>query len=318
MIRFQPALVVLVSILCFGNPVENARGEEPLEVVLTAETNHWPRFLWTYVVTPTTLPKAVFSNLLDVASLTIANRTNIVGRGLAKQKDLLFFTDSVRSRFLAILPNAGSIQYKDDSAIAKPKQLAENIPSEQQALDLALIYLRKMGIDRSSLATKQKTPELLIYREEGRHGWTDKVTGNELVEVIRRGVFFVRRIDDVNFEAIGTKGGVCLFFGNNGKLAEASIVWPTLVPEHLVEIFSAEKIVAAIRSQRFKWISPVSINSPIKKIEITGITPQYHGALIGENQSRSEPFAFLTTTIQTAATNVTANLECAIFEAVKR
>ena len=128
-----------------------------------------------------------------------------------------------------------------------------------------------------------------------------------------RGVFFVRRIDGIDFSGIGPLGGVHISFGNNNKIADLEIVWKGLVPFELHHTSSSDQLLKAIRDGQAKWQSPAPNPQAIKKITITEAMLFYRGVEGDSEENFLEPFALLATSVDYGYTNQIANLECPMF-----
>jgi hypothetical protein len=187
------------------------------------------------------------------------------------------------------------------------------VPTEEEAYNLAVDYLRKFGIDRSQLSTKGDTLQLRIYREEGSQGWFDKVKGTNVTTIISRGVDFIRRVDGIDFNGIGVRGGVCFKFGNNGKIAALEIVWKGLEPFELHKTLSADEMLKIIQSGKGKkWNPRLANQNGIKKITITDVMTYYRGVGGDDEEKFIEPYAVLVASVDYGFTNVIANVECPI------
>jgi hypothetical protein len=308
------AAIFGVSICGFAGEAPSQRASSitnGFDVTWNVPTNHLPSTLWVYRIVPQTFSSQVISNLMALGSLTMANRTNIEGQLPFKDERLLYFASSERSRYLGIFAPYGWIYYKDRDAEVGPGKHASGVPTEEEASQLALNYLRLFGIDRSQLATREGST-LREFKETGHHGWFDKSKGTNVMEVSLRGVFFVRRVDGIDFSGIGQLGGVHIAFGDNAKVAAVEIVWKGLEPYELHRVLNAEQILDAVRSGSAKWISPPGVPSGVKKITVNEVVTYYRGEEGDSDAKFIEPFALLAASIDYGYTNVPANLECSI------
>jgi hypothetical protein len=305
----------LFATCCFADEVsssETPSGTNGVKIIWNVPTNHWPSGLWIYKIVPQNFSPAVISNLMHLGTFTMGNLTNIEGQPPFKDKQLLYFANSDRTRYLGIFPPYGWIYYKDRKAEVAPKKQASGVPSEEETYQLALDYLRLFGIDRSQLATKGDSTQLRTFKEVGHHGWFDKMKGTNVEEVSLRGIFFIRRIDGIDFSGIGPLGGVHISFGNDGKIAGLEIVWKGLEPFELHRTLSSEQMMDAIQRGQSKWKSPIPNPQDIKKITITEVMLFYRGAEGESDEQFIEPFTLLATSVDYGYTNLIANLECSI------
>lgn len=282
-------------------------------MVWTAPTNNWPSSLWTYKVVPQPFSPAVISNLLEMASFTMAGDQSVPGKsGYEKDKiPPLYFSSPDEKRHLGIAPSFGYIEYIDLNAEAQPLKLSAGVPTDEEAYPLALDYLRKFGIDRSQLATKPSTNEIYgpndlgIRREVRTHGWIDKKTGKDVEDVYRRGIFFVRQLDGVKIDGI-VNGGVFIAFGDNAKIAELRITWRGLEPFELRPTITPTKIMDEIRQGHAQW-RPDAPFGPVKRITVTGFEPFYRGqpggADLPEQQRFVDPYVVIYASLGDGGTN---------------
>lgn len=314
LIQFILALA-MPCVCCCADEVsstETPSATNQVDIVWNVPTNHWPSALWIYKVVPQTFAPPVISNLMAVGGFTFANRTNIEGQPPFKDGQLLYFANQGRTRYLGIFPPYGWIYYKDQKAEVGARKQASGVPSEEEAYQLALDYLRLFGIDRSQLATKADSTQLRIFKEVGHHGWFDKTKSTNIQEVSLRGVYFVRKVDGIDFSGIGTLGGVHISFGSDKKIAALEIVWKGLEPFELHRTLASEQILDAVRNGRAKWTPPLRNPQGVKKITINEVMLFYRGIEGDSEEKFIAPFSLLATSVDYGDTNAVANLECQI------
>jgi len=307
-------IITLFLLLCCSGLAGAAQPPDDTNQVqiVWAATNHWPSTIWVYKVVPQSFAPVVVSNLMALASFTMADKTNVDGEPPFKDKSMLYFYDKKSRRDLGIYPPYGLIFYKNQKAMALGREIATNIPSQEEAIRLGLECLQKLGIDRDQLAVKENSAELRTARDAQDSGWLDKARGTRFEQITERGIYFIRRVNGIDFDGI-SHGGVYVEFGNQGKIFHLEVNWKGLEPYELHETLTAEQMVEAIRKGRTKWWSPSPNRSGIKKITITKATPLYRGILEDDDQSKFlEPYARLDTTVDYGYTNVAATLECPI------
>jgi hypothetical protein len=254
---------------------------------------------------------------MALGSFTSANRTNAAGAGRLNER-VMYFSDLKGTKHLGIFGNLGWVDYEDLNAVVSMEDTSPaTVPSEEECLRLALSWLPKVGIDRSELATMGDSQELRVYRVVRRRGWLDQKTGSETNEVILRGVSLIRRVDGIDFDGIGYRGGVAINFGNDGKIAKLEVVWRNLKRSRLHATLTASEMTDAIRAGKAKWQPPVPSQNGIKKITVTGVMTLYRGKNGDEEQKVVEPYARLATVVDYGHTNVVANLECPILGAAQ-
>ncbi|MEI9960301.1 MAG: hypothetical protein WDM76_03970 [Limisphaerales bacterium] len=282
--------------------------------IIWAATNHWPSTVWVYKVVPQNFAPAVVSNLMAFGGFTMANRTNIEGRPPFKDQQLLFLSNQERTRYAGVFPPVGLMYYNDLKAQASGRQIATNVPSQEEVIQLGLENLQKLGIDRDQLAIKENSAELRTARNEQSSSWLDKIRGTNFEQTTSRGIFFIRRINGIDFDGI-THGGVKIEFGNYGKVARLKVNWKGLEPYKLHNTLTAGQMVEAIHKGKASWWSPSPDPRQIKKITVTKATPLYRGILEEDEESKFlEPYVQLDTIVDYGQTNIAASLECPIIE----
>lgn len=317
MIRLVSILVVGVATCCFANGPQSRPVGSEVEIVWTAPSNQWPAKVWVYDVTPQNFAPHTLSNLTALGSFTAADRTNVSGSRRPNDR-AIFFRNASATKHLGIFSSLGWIDYEDlDAIVSMEDSSPARVPSEEACFQLALSWLPKLGIDRSELATMGDSQELRVYRVVRRRGWLDKTTGANTNEVILRGVSFIRRVDGIDFDGIGYRGGLAMNFGNDGKIAKLEMVWRNLERSRSHATLTASEMTDAIRAGKAKWQPPVPDQDGIKKVTVTGVMPLYRGKNGNEEQKVVEPYARLATLVDYGFTNVVANLECPILGAPK-
>ncbi len=199
-------------------------GSNNVEIVWSA-TNDWSSSLWVYKAVPQVFSPPVISNLLSVASFTMAENQCIPGSEMyGVDSNGLYFATPDEKRHLGISPKYGYIEYEDPDAKGEQEKKDNGVPTDEDAYPLALDYLRKFGIDRSQLATEPSTNsvygpnDLGIRRLLGSHGWNDTNTHKMVVYTNSRGIFFIRQVDGVMVDGI-THGGVTIVFGEQAGVS---------------------------------------------------------------------------------------------------
>jgi hypothetical protein len=317
---FAVCLAVLLSpmIVSAGEPLPKGKAFQPVhfEIIWAAPTNKQPTALWIYRNIPQEFSTRAISNLMIMGSFTAhdARKLSDEERGIDKQG--LAFSNEEETRFLGISPALGLITYQDQKAgdMTKP---ASGVPSEAKVKKLALKFLEQIGIPQSNFATtSQKKGDLLSFKDQRTRGYFDKAKKKFVEEADYRGIFFVRRVDGVNFAGIGVAGGFYVGFGNSGKIAKLELVWRNLQPYQRYETASPEQIMAWVKEGKavmpYPLVNPDLNPSEISKLTIKEFSPLYKGALADEPQEFTFPFAQLNCIASVGKTNVNLQLYCPI------
>lgn len=281
------------------------------EVRWEASTNHLPKSVWVYKVVPAEFSSAMISNVMALGGYLPNNRTNIEGRPFSKHIFHFRATDGVG--YLTYAPRYGVIDYLNETARAKITDHPEGVPSDSEATALALKFLTKLDVHRSQFSTQVGSADLQMYkgiRERGRLGKK---------EAISRDVYFIRRVDGIDFAGIGNYGGLHLAFGDRGKIAELQLLWPNLQRHKEYQTATSIHITERLR-QGYAVIASgpnayaVSRSTDqIKVLTVRKITPYYMGTSIMEEPKEFvHPFAELEVVVTVGDTNFAAVLNCPI------
>lgn len=317
---FVVCLAVLLSfmVVSAGEPLPKGKTFQPVhfEIVWAAPTNTQPKVLWIYKNIPQEFSARMISNLMALGSFTMRDVKRLSDEDRAIDKMGLAFSNEEETRWLAISPTLGLIEYRDEKANDMMRPV-EGVPSDAKVEKLALGLLEKIGIPSSDFATKSpKNNDLLAFGTSGTRGHFDQKKKKLVKEIDSRGIFFIRRVDGVNFAGIGVAGGFYVQFASQGKVAHLKLVWRNLQPYQRYEIASPEQIIAWIKEGKavmpYPLISPDLNPSKISKLTIKDFSALYKGALADEPQEFTFPFAQLDCVASVEKTKVNLQLYCPI------
>jgi hypothetical protein len=195
----------------------------------------------------------------------------------------------------------------------KGRQKPVGVPSEEEAYQLGLDYLQKLGVDRSQLVTVGESNKLKTIKIVGGRSWFDKTLGTNVEVNYMRGVDFIRRVNGIDL----TQGGADFEFGNNGKITRLEVLWKGLEPYELHSTRTSDQLIKELRSGKGKW-TPITPRS-IKKVTIYDARPLYRGFPVREDDEHKflEPFVRLETHVDTGSTNIAAGFDCPIIDETK-
>jgi hypothetical protein len=213
-----------------------------------AATNRLRDHLWTYKVVPQTFSVKGISELLSQGSFT-----NEVTTG----NQSLSFVNSSNTCNLRIVPAIEFIKFWNEYAPAahwdRTNHLWEKVdgvPDDSQIEKLAVKFLKLFGIKRSDLA-QRANGQLISFGEKKTRSYFDRRTQTNVDgEVTARGIFFIRRIDGVNFAGIGLNAGCEIEFGNHAKISEFKLNWPNLEPFEQYDVASQSEMIQFIQDGR--------------------------------------------------------------------
>lgn len=256
-----------------------------------APTN-WPDALWVYKVVPQNFAEPVVSNLMAIGSFTQKDRTKSPSYLSDVDKKTIYFVND--SKYLAICPTLGYVEYHDGNADARMGEPVIGVPEESAVLPLGLKYLRMAGIDRSQLAVRPGTEALFLHGEKGDRNYVDKTSGQRIEAVDSRGVFFLRRIDNIDFNGIGIHGGVNIRFGNNSNVVDFKICWRNLIPYELRACPTPEQIAQWIHSGKATLMpGPGATPQNVSRFAISKGRFFYEGKPGDEAMDFVSPYAFV-------------------------
>ena len=282
-----------------------------VEIVWTAPTNDWPESLWIYKTVKQQFSPSVVSNLMWLGGFTERDAAKSPIADEIRDKDTLYYTNKERTRNLGIYPSVGYIEYYNESALADMKRAPENIPSDEEAFKLAQRHLRLIGVDVSQLARKPNTSELRIYRMKGSRSYFDRKLGERVEKAVdKRGVYFVRWIDGVEFTGLYSGGGAAFEFADDGQIYQLKLNWRNFQPYRLVPFPSREQFVEQIKKGQAIVVDPIP--NGVIKITVKNVSPFYQGLAEDSKQPFLFPFADVELELHTAQTNHYLRATCPI------
>jgi len=147
----------------------------------------------------------------------------------------------------------------------------------------------------------------------GQHG---------IEQVISRDIYFVRQVDGIRFNGIGSFGGIQISFGNEGQIADLRVIWPSLKSIKSVRVSNPKELIDSVKNGR-SVITPSEATTQILRgtenpvrITIEEATPTYFGTNVKDEEPNKliQPYASLTATIHFPQTNYTVLLNCPLIE----
>jgi hypothetical protein len=270
------ALIVLCG--CFSSPANMPLlegtifdpGQVPIEWSAKIERTN----LWVYKVVPQTFSPAVISNAMTVGSF---RGTDIVGSQDTNR--LRFQKPKTRpTQHLEIRPRSGWMKYRDDTGTSDMVGPVTGVPDFPTVERLGMELLLQLGIDRTQIAV---TPRSKTDVKRSRITPTGEETDTE---VQARGMMFPRSIDGIHFLGLGSRGGLFVQFGNNEKIINFELAWPSLIPSQLCPTASPDQIITFVRSGKAVHASDANL-SQAKKFTIKALTPCYLGPFETETQT---------------------------------
>jgi hypothetical protein len=285
--------------LAVALPGEKPVGLPDVKIVWKVPANVWPvDRVWIYKVVPQDFSEAVISNMMVVGSFTIADKKPLSHEASRIDKKALFFESHDATRWLAILPTLGYIDYYDRHAVAQATSTVKGLPEPvtgvpdlTQATQLGQTYLRSMGIDESLLARKPDSCELDRHWEITSREWLNPATQTNVREIQSFAIDFTRSIDGIPISGFGD---LYVDFGNKARIHKLQLSWRNLKPYRLLDRFiTPDQIVDSLRSGRQK-LPPIEgwRSGEIKTLTITNAAPRY------ARKPGDEPMDFVSPSLQ--------------------
>jgi hypothetical protein len=250
------------------------------------------------------------SHVMGLGGWKMSDRTRVPDRAPAPEdKHILHFGRTGEAKQLSVYPPAGIIAYRDQSARAAMGHRAEDVPTEQGAVELARQVLKKLGLDEHDFV-KNSNGTLRVYRAQRTRG------SQGTKQVISRDVHLVRQVNGIAFHGTGVHGGVLLAFGDHGRIAELSVVWPALKPLSTNIISSPGEIMERVKRGKARMpFGPaaqkiVGNENLIRSISVDAAAPTYLGFAMDDPKDLIIPFLSLEVTVSFPTTNYQAVLNC--------
>jgi len=286
-----------------------------LDVRWRAPSQALPDTLRAYHVSEARFAPEVISNLMALGPFTDKDETNRFLHGSDDPKRVRFALANGRS--LEIFPSIGAIEYQDGAA--EQMEVTEGVPAEKEMLDKTRAFLPKLGIKESELATKRNSNDLLVFFTFRQSVLYDKTNQPYTTNIYSRGVYFVRRVDGIDFLGIGTRGGCRIDFGNHGQIARISMLWRKLERNRAYNTVKPETIVKWVQNGK-SVLSPLRDDilpfdwSTVKSLTVTNAVPYLFGERSKVIQREIYPFATLYGVVDTGQSNVEVEIECPVID----
>lgn len=274
-----------------------------------AAKHPWPERLWVLQMVPAQFSPTTISNLMALGPFTDKDKTD------HGTNDTVF---SNSSGTLIITHTMGVIEFHASDTYDL-KRLRKNVPETNQLFRLATNFLPKLGISLSEVATDGTgKPEFTHINDMGSIFYNPMFTN-----ITARDVFFHRASDGVKFLPGGAGGEI--YFGENGKIVQMRLMWPTYKPDKLYFTATPKKIIQWVREGRAMQ-RRASDNSNVfdwtkaKSLTINKAAAYYYGQLISEEPVFPcwvRPLAELWGTVDIGKTNIPVDIICPLIVETK-
>lgn len=308
--------VAQLSLGAFGEPFEG----QNVEIIWKVSPDDVPASLDTFRVLPTTFSDEVVSNVIDLCGFRDVEKVGAIFSGVTDGKSVFYQEPypgkPVLGKSLRVVPANGYINYFNPEGSSLPGVPAQGVPSQERALELAMSLLPKLGITETELAHKPNSRQLAYLVTAKTNGRFDKAQKKIVQEVAARGVILFRQINGVSFSGPGDCSGLRVEFGNNAQIKELAVTWRNLKPEKVETTATPAEIVQRIKLGRAVIKLPDGFGDAavMKRLTITQLRPYYFGLSGTEMQKTVFPYAMLTATMDTGATNLPVSLNCPILK----
>ena len=223
---------IVVSVLLVVPHVSGAIPELPghpflaekAKIVWKAGTNNLPARMWVYEEIPREFSTNVVSTVLALGELSSSDKVRVPKNYPIREKTLVRYQSKEKSRTLDIVPAFGWLEYRDTKAVVSTKEqgAVAEVPSPEQARQLALQYIKRLEIALSELAKNSNSSALKSRLSVGTRGWIDKASDKLVKETNTVGINFIRTLDGFSFAGGWAGGGISIDFGNHGNVSRLS------------------------------------------------------------------------------------------------
>lgn len=274
-----------------------------------APTNKLGASLWIYKVAPQVFPFKAINHVLELGGFT--NRVKV--------SQAMSIGNSSNTCQLVIIPEQGYVRYWDGFAEAnhwdRTNHLWETVkglPSQSDIEKLGLKFMKQWNIRRDELA--QTNGHLITFGENTKRSYYDRRTAKFVSDEIKsRGIFFIRRLDGVNFLGIGVGAGCEIEFANNAKVSQFNLIWRNYQPYERYKVATPEQIKQSIlEGKTILTKKNFVVSTDVKTVTIDEVIPAYIGADEFEHQEYLYPFARIEATANMGTNKVGIELYCPI------
>jgi len=291
-----------------------------VEIIWKASPDEMPASLGTFTVLPAAFSSEVLSNVIGLCRFKDEEKVRAIFRDVPAGKSVSYQEPypgkPVLGKSLRFVPANGYINYFDPTASSLPGVPAQGVPSQKQALELAMRLLPKVGIKEADLARKPNNQGLAYLLTAKTNGRFDKDQRKAVEEVAVRGVILFRQVNGVSFSGPSDCGGLRVEFGNNAKIKELAVTWRNLKAEKPKSLANRAEIIHAIKQGQAVIRLPEGFGNAaaLKTLTITQLRPYYFGMSGTELQKTVFPYAMLVATADAGITVFPVSLNCPIFK----
>jgi hypothetical protein len=223
-----------------------------LKVEWRLETNRIPPSVNIYKVSGARWTPTFLSNVVALGQFGNPEKILTELKPAISGRDVMVSDDSPREtrRTIVANPSHGRIYLVQEGVKALPRQVAEGVPTAEQAMASAMTLLSNLGVAKTDLRRKPESNEIFSLNDLTTHTTRDKANGQPMKRVIARGVFLFRQVDGIGVAGRGVCGGLHVNYGNRGRIAELEFVWRTLHSPRSVRTADTNQITKWIRDGR--------------------------------------------------------------------
>lgn len=288
-----------------GHPFKN----ESLAVNWAVPTNAIPEFLSVFKVSPAQWNQGFLSNVIAIGDFKDPARSFKALRPAMRGSDARYTDEALQGARTSIIlnPSIGRVLYYREGVVALPTQPVQGVPSEEEALRLALEFFSKLELPTAELRRRPGTQNVYYTRDVT----TRSTYGSREKKVIARGLYLVRGIDGFGVDGVGTCGGMSIRYGNHGQIAEMELVWPRVHSPSSVPVAQTNQILSRIREGKATIATDYEPRE-IRSLTITNATIWYFGSKGPPVQRSMEPFLSLDGIAKVREQHVPVRVNCPI------
>lgn len=224
-----------------GFPFRN----KELEIVWKLTTNRVPAAMNIYKVVPSKFTLSLVTNLIAMGGFKEPEKVKNALAPALNGKNTEF-EEIPAQKTISLSPGRGLALFFNFPRIPLPRQPEHGLPSDEQALKLALETAKTLGIKTTDLAKALDSDQFLIRRDKRERGGL--LDGKYTKRDIARGIYLYRAIDGIPVYGNGNCGGLYVNFGNDAQIAEVELSWRDLEVKKRCPTASREEFARRLRN----------------------------------------------------------------------
>jgi len=277
-----------------GFPFDNRN----VEVIWKLQTNRIPATMNIYRVVPAKFSVQFLTNLIAMGGFKEPEKVKNALVPALRGKDALW-EEIPAHKTIGLSPERGKAQFFDTSRRAGPKERPHGVPSDEQALKLAMEAAKVLGISTNELAKEPDSGRPLIRRSKQTMGGL--LDGKYSEREISRAVYLYRDFDGIPVYGSGNCGGLYVDFGNDARIASLDLSWRNLQVKTTRPTADRNQIAKWIKGGKAYFSNEDVKPEKVKKLTIHDMVAHYRGFPTDYHQSEVLPMVVIQATADSGA-----------------